>query len=317
MPRPGRGNYGQTSPPEGPNGLSCEFGPDDDRATWHDTIVSDQGERYDRLATGYARCWAPVLTPAVTELLDVAEPMLSGAERILDVGTGTGQLALRAIARWPSVSIVGVDASAAMREMADADADARLASPDRGRFRTVTAFADRLPFDDGSFDAVFSSFVFQLVPNRARALDEARRILRPGGLLAYVSWLHDGGRFRPDEIFDDVLAEAGLGARDSDEPSNDGRAGDLPSVRRAVNELRRAGFSQAEARPGRLDHQFTVDRYVEFLTDFDEETLFAEMEPDLREQVLVRLRSRLSRLSSADMTIRSPIVFVTGRRSKR
>ena len=279
--------------------------------------MSDQGERYDRLATGYARCWAPVLTPAVAELLDVAEPMLSGGERILDVGTGTGQLALRAIARWPSVSVVGVDASAAMREMADAAADARLAPPDRGRFQTVTAFADRLPFDDGTFDAVLSSFVFQLVPDRAQALGETRRILRPGGPLAYVSWLHDAGRFRPDEIFDDVLVEAGLRARDSDEPSNDGRTGDLPSVRRAVNELRRAGFSDAEARPGRLDHRFTVDRYVEFLTDFDEEALFAEMEPDLRERLLVHLRSRLSRLSVTAMTMRVPIVFVTGRRSKR
>ena len=290
---------------------------DGGRATWHDTTVSDQGERYDRIATGYARCWAPILTPAVAELLDVADPMLSGGDRILDVGTGTGQLALRAIARWPSVSVVGVDASAAMREMADADADARLAPHDRGRFETVTAFADRLPFEDGAFDAALSSFVFQLVPNRARALRETRRILRPGGLLAYVSWLDDAGRFRPDEILDDVLDEAGVGARDGDDRSGDGRSGDVPSVQRAANELRRAGFADAAARPGRLDHQFTVDEYIEFLTDFDEETLFAEMEPDLRARLLVRLRSRLSRLSVAAMTMRFPIVFVTGRRSRR
>ncbi len=279
--------------------------------------MSDQSERYDRIATGYARCWAPILTPAVAELLDMADPMLSGGDRILDVGTGTGQLALRAIARWPSVSVVGVDASAAMREMADADADARLAPHDRGRFETVTAFADRLPFEDGAFDAALSSFVFQLVPNRARALRETRRILRPGGLLAYVSWLEDAGRFRPDEILDDVLDEAGVGARDGDDRSGDGRAGDVPSVQRATNELRRAGFADAAARPGRLDHRFTVDGYIEFLTDFDEETLFAEMEPDLRARLLVRLRSRLSRLSVAAMTMRFPIVFVTGRRSRR
>ena len=279
--------------------------------------MSDQGERYDRIATGYARCWAPILTPAVAELLDVADPMLSGGDRILDVGTGTGQLALRAIARWPSVSVVGVDASAAMREMADADADARLAPHDRGRFETVTAFADRLPFADGAFDAALSSFVFQLVPNRARALRETRRILRPGGLLAYVSWLDDTGRFRPDEILDDVLDGAGIGVRDGDDRSDHGRSGDVPSVQRAANELRRAGFADAAARPGRLDHQFTVDGYIEFLTDFDEETLFAEMEPDLRARLLVHLRSRLSRLSAAAMTMRFPIVFVTGRRSIR
>ena len=269
------------------------------------------------MATGYTRYWAPVLTPAVAELLDVAAPMLSGGERILDVGTGTGQLALRAIARWPSVSVVGIDASAAMREMADADADARLTFHDRGRFETVTGLADRLPFEDGAFDAALSSFVFQLVPNRARALREARRVLRPGGLLAYVSWLDDAGRFRPDEIVDDVLDEGGIGARESDDRSVDGRAGDVPSVQRAANELRRAGFADVAARPGRLDHEFTVDGYIGFLTDFDEETLFAEMESDLRERLVVRLRSRLSRLSAAAMTMHSPIVFVTGRRSRR
>ncbi len=269
------------------------------------------------MATGYTRYWAPVLTPAVAELLDVATPMLSGGERILDVGTGTGQLALRAIARWPSVSVVGIDASAAMREMADADADARLTSHDRGRFETVTGLADRLPFEDGAFDVALSSFVFQLVPNRARALREARRVLRPGGLLAYVSWLDDAGRFRPDEILDDVLDEAGIGARESDDRSVDGRSGDVPSVQRAANELRRAGFADVAARAGHLDHEFTVDGYIKFLTDFDEETLFAEMESDLRERLVVRLRSRLSRLSAAAMTMHSPIVFVTGRRSRR
>ncbi len=269
------------------------------------------------MATGYTRYWAPVLTPAVAELLDVATPMLSGGERILDVGTGTGQLALRAIARWPSVSVVGIDASAAMREMADADADARLTSHDRGRFETVTGLADRLPFEDGAFDVALSSFVFQLVPNRARALRETRRVLRPGGLLAYVSWLDDDERFQPDEIFDDVLDEAGIEARESDDRSVDGRSGDVPSVQRAANELRRAGFADVAARAGHLDHEFTVDGYIKFLTDFDEETLFAEMESDLRERLVVRLRSRLSRLSAAAMTMHSPIVFVTGLRSRR
>ena len=37
---------------------------------WHDGSMTDQGDRYDRMATGYARWWAPVLAPAVAELLD-------------------------------------------------------------------------------------------------------------------------------------------------------------------------------------------------------------------------------------------------------
>jgi ubiquinone/menaquinone biosynthesis C-methylase UbiE len=129
--------------------------------------VTDQTERYDRISVGYARWWAPVLAPAVSELLDAAEPALAGGKRLIDIGTGTGQLALGALARWPNVSIVGADASAGMAGVADAEADRLLSDADRGRFRSVVAFADSLPFGDGEFDGALSSFVFQLVPNRA------------------------------------------------------------------------------------------------------------------------------------------------------
>ena len=73
--------------------------------------MTDQVERYDRIATGYARWWAPVLTPAVLELLDDAAPQLEEGGRVLDVGTGTGQLAIEALTRWPALSIAGIDAS--------------------------------------------------------------------------------------------------------------------------------------------------------------------------------------------------------------
>ena len=273
--------------------------------------MTEQAERYDRIAEGYAQWWAPVLAPAVASLLERVAPLApSGPARLIDIGTGTGQLALGALARWPDSSIVGVDASAGMRAMADANAAGRLDGASRSRYRSVVAFADKLPFDDGSFDLALSSFVFQLVPNRARALREARRVLRPGGILAYVSWLQDDAAFLPDIVFDEVLDELGIGARESD-----GRSGDLPSVGRAVGELRRAGFADAHAEAGRLEHRFTVESYVGFLSKFDEETLFEELEPELRARLVAELQRRLDRLSTGQMTLRFPIVFAFGRRS--
>ncbi|MGZ8513706.1 MAG: class I SAM-dependent methyltransferase [Candidatus Limnocylindrales bacterium] len=273
--------------------------------------MTEQAERYDRIAEGYAQWWAPVLAPAVAQLLDVAGRLVpTGVTRLIDIGTGTGQLALGAIARWPAVSIVGVDASAGMRAMADANADRQLDGRRRSRFRSKVAFADDLPFEEGSFDLALSSFVFQLVPNRSRALREARRVLRPGGTLAYVSWLQDDRAFEPDVVFDDVLDDLGIGAREPD-----GRSGDLPSVERAVGELRRAGFAGARADAGRLEHRFTVGSYIAFLSEFDEETLFAELDPDLRARLLAELRRRLAALSTDQMTLRFPIVFASGRRS--
>jgi len=276
------------------------------------TEQAEQAERYDRIANGYAQWWAPVLTPAVARLIERAEPWLAdGAVRVLDIGTGTGQLAFGTLARWPAVSVVGVDASAGMRDMAVA-----LAGPALGkaasRFRAEVAFADSLPFPEDSFDLVLSSFVFQLVPNRARALREARRVLRPGGVLAFVSWLQDNRAFAPDLIFDEILDSMGIGAREPE-----GRSGDLQSVERTVGEMRRAGFSDASAEREMLEHRFTVEGYLGFLSEFDEESLFDELDRKEREHLLSTMRSRLSALSAADMTMRFPIVFASGRRSGR
>ena len=275
--------------------------------------MSDHVERYDRLAEGYARWWAPVLAPAVERLLDRAATWLAtGPLDLLDIGTGTGQLALGAIARWPELSVVGVDASTEMCATAEAEAERALARLDRGRFRAEVAFADALPFADGAFDHALSSFVFQLVPNRARALREARRILRSGGILGYVSWLQDERTFAPDLIFDEVLESLEI-----DASLPDVRSGDLSSVDRAAGELRRAGFAEVTAEAGFLEHRFTVDGYLGFLSEFDEQSLFEELDPAVRQRLMTTMRERLTALRSDDLTMRFPIVFASGQRSGR
>ncbi len=274
--------------------------------------MTDQAERYDRIAAGYARWWAPVLAPAVDDLLNRAGAIVwAGASRLIDIGTGTGQLALGALARWPDVTIAAIDASSEMREMADAKAGEQLAARDRSRFRSEVAVADALPFEDGEFDLALSSFVFQLVPNRARALREARRVLRAGGSLVYVSWLADHRTFEPDRVFDDLLDELGIEPRDD----GGGPSGDLPSVERAAGELRRAGFAGVVAEAGLLEHRFSADGYIGFLSEFDEETLFDELPRARRERLVSELRRRLRRLPADQMTMRAPIVFASGRRS--
>lgn len=280
-------------------------------SAWHDARVTEQAERYDRIAPGYARWWAPVLAPGVDGLLDRVAPWLADRPlEVLDIGTGTGQLALSALARWPEISVTGVDASAGMRAMAESLADTAPGSV-RARFRTEVAFADALPFGEGSFDMALSSFVFQLVPNRARALREARRVIRSGGVLAYVSWLRDDRAFEPDLIFDDVLELLDLDGRDFGGPNHD-----LASAERAAGELRRAGFSGVSAEADVLKHRFSVDGYLAFLSEFDEVALFDDLEPSVRARLLATMRDRLTGLSPAAMTMQFPIVFASGRRSR-
>jgi SAM-dependent methyltransferase len=273
--------------------------------------VTDQAERYDRIAAGYARWWAPVIAPRAVDALELLEPAVAaGARRILDIGTGTGTLAVAAIERWPSVHVVGIDASREMADAAGGEADRLLRPADRRRFETRVAFADELPFKDGEFDAAMSSFVFQLVPNRARALREARRVLRPGGTLAYVTWLSDDRIFTPDVDLDDALDEVGIGPREPD-----GRPGDVPDVTSAVKQLRRAGYRDVTGSRTLLEHPFSIDGYVAFITEFDEADTYESLEPDERDVFKRSLRDRLARRSADELVLRLPVVAARGVRT--
>jgi ubiquinone/menaquinone biosynthesis C-methylase UbiE len=272
--------------------------------------MTDQAERYDRMAAGYERWWAPVLAPSALRLLDWLDAdVQTGATELVDVGVGTGNLSIPALDRWRQVRVTGVDAS---REMIGAVETlvAERVPGGRERFNGRVAFAAEMPFRDASFDAAMSSFVLQLVPSRPKALREIRRVLRPGGRFAFVTWLVDKRSFAPDRVFDGLLDEFGF-ENEVDPP----RSGDMPSVERAAAEMRRAGFRDVTASGAMLDYGFTVDDYIKFLTDFDEKTLFEDMGRSERHRFLARFRERLMALDRDELHFRVPIVYASGRRS--
>ncbi len=269
---------------------------------------------YDEIADGYARHWGPVIRPAAERVLDLVAPTVGAelaagrAARVLDVGTGTGTLAIAALERWPELHVTGIDPSGGMLELARRAAGERLLTDVAQRFATEVAPADRLPFEDAAFDVAVSSFVLQLVASRAAALREIRRVLRPGALFAWVAWQHTNRVYEPDRVANDVLDEAGF-----DPPEGEGPSGDIASPAAAAAGMRKAGFRDVTAVTHEMAHAWEPADYLAFFTQFDEESLFADLEPDERIEIEGKISQGLTRLSREQMTLRLPVIYVTGR----
>lgn len=267
--------------------------------------MTGQETRYDRIAEGYATHWSPVHRASTLRLLDEVAPELGdGARRVLDVGCGTGALAVAAAARWPQAEVDATDISAGMLGVAARTVAA--AGEAGSRVRLTRAPADRLPFPAAAFDLVLSAFVLQLVPSRPRALREMRRVLAPGGRLAYVSWLGDDPPFAADAAWDEVLAAAGV----EREPS--GGNDEVASPDAAAAQLRAAGLARVTARASLLVHQFTPESYAAFVTRFDDGDLVLGLEPAQREALAADLIERLRGLAQQDLRLELPIVYVSG-----
>lgn len=179
---------------------------------------------WQKAAPRYQATFAAATGEFVEALLDTAG--IGAGMRVLDLCCGTGVLAGAAAAR--GAVIHGLDFSPAMLAVA------------RSRLPAVTFVegdGEAPPFPDASFDAVVANFGIHHLPQPLRALAAARRILKPGGRLAFTVWVAPEENAAWRLLFDAIRRHGDLAAAKT--PPSGGGLGTVDAV---LGLLRAAGF---------------------------------------------------------------------------
>jgi demethylmenaquinone methyltransferase/2-methoxy-6-polyprenyl-1,4-benzoquinol methylase len=145
----------------------------DDKATRVRAMFSGIAPRYDLMNAlmtgGRDQAWR-------RKLARLAAP--EAGDRVLDLATGTADLALAFLEETPAESVVGVDFVEGMLTRARAKLRRR---PERRRVTLLAADALALPFPDATFGCVASAFLLRNLADLAGGLAEMRRVTEPGG----------------------------------------------------------------------------------------------------------------------------------------
>ncbi len=153
-------------------------------------------------------------TTLVGELLCEAV-LLKAGERVLDVGTGTGNTAISAARR--RTKVVGIDFVPALIERARVRAKF-----DGFTIRFEEGDAESLPFADASFDAVLSTFGVMFAPDQTRAAREMLRVVRPGGRIGLANWTPESFQARQFALLERFAGEPSSGPAPSRWGTEDG-----------------------------------------------------------------------------------------------
>ena len=181
----------------------------------------------------------------------VATHLENPPSKILDVGTGTGTLLKSMRYMYPDAAMYGVDLAFNMC--------LQTAAKLNGNCFVVNGDAEELPFKNGMFDLAVSSSALQWVGNLGRALNELRRVLKPGGTLCIAFFC----------------------------------AGTLVELQRSFRDAACAGDEEKSGRTDRLHRFRSVDEVRSILEgmDFEKVTLSCETEKDWYDDVTSLLHS--------------------------
>lgn len=138
---------------------------------------AERGQVVESAAEIYDRFFMPALFGQFAPELVRAVPVDPGA-RLLDVACGTGAVAIAA--DTAGAHVTGIDVNPGMLAVARARAP---------EIDFQEGAAEALPFADASFDVVTCQFALMFLEDRAKALAQMLRVLKPGGALAISTWV--------------------------------------------------------------------------------------------------------------------------------
>ncbi|HTQ75125.1 MAG TPA: methyltransferase domain-containing protein [Burkholderiales bacterium] len=244
------------------------------------SLPSKEAKMFSRSA-GYERYmgrWSRLLVPGYLDFAGVRE-----GQHILDVGTGTGAVALAIETRTHKAEVVGIDPSEAFLAAARKDA-----ASSRVRFEVGDAQALRFP--DASFDQTLSLLVLNFVKDPSKAIAEMRRVTRPGGTVSSCVWDYNQGMQMARFFWDEAVAlDPSMAAKDQ-RNMKFARQGELGDA------WRKAGLTGVKEDALVIDQHYSNfdDYWLPFLGGAGAAGAFvASLTPERRQEIESRLRKRM------------------------
>ncbi|WP_405060188.1 class I SAM-dependent methyltransferase [Kribbella sp. NBC_01505] len=165
-------------------------------------------------------------------------------DRVLDVAAGNGAASLAAARRWADVT--ALDFVEHLLESAQ-----KLATLQYLPIRTKLGDAQDLPFEDGSFDVVLSTFGAMFAPDQQRTADELVRVCKPGGRIGMTNWT-------PDSLVSGIFGVVGSHVP----PAAGLRPADQWGTRARIEELFQNRIGALQIRRREFTFRFPSDEYM-------------------------------------------------------
>jgi SAM-dependent methyltransferase len=249
---------------------------------------------WDRMASIYQQEIDTRFGPVIEYLLGRAN--LQSGETILDLGTGTGSVAIAAATRvGPDGRIIAVDISPEMLEKART----RIGSHSIPNVDFAEGRAEAIPAEDGGLDAVLASLSLMYVIDRESAAQEIFRVLRPGGRFVASVWAG------PDET--DIVQFQQIAGSFAPTPPVEGVGpGALADPNPFLSQLQAAGLE------ARCEKETTNFRFANFHEAWEAlaGVTTAALAPDIQEQAKSAVQERMWPDASSPREFRNTTQYI-------